>query len=432
MANEKISAFSTILTIPGGPIAIKEVEGIAAYCDDPNNPGSKVNVSFSGSDIEDLYLQDLNSVLDQGNQSPNGGEIEMLDANGFNPLTLSQTGLTAAPSSNLTLTGSGFITLSTSGNNAGISLSTLGSTGSGNITIASRQSGGRLELESSGLLRFNFQTPTANQVLQTINTSGDVEWVDLPSASTPDLAAVLTAGNTASDSIDFTSSYGIIDRNASLGTGGQVLLSTGSALEWTSYGIEQVLQTSSSAGTGQSITFTDGTNINVLSVTGFDSASTATLEVKSSGASVEVNSVNNDVILKGGENLILENTGLGTPIAGDYLIADDATGKAKWYTDPKAFQTLSAGVSDTWAYRDGNNAVWAVGAGSVTLTITGASSGDSGTLVLVVSTGEVTWPSGSLWPDATAPTLSGNGTTVVSFIYDGSDYYWSYGQNFGA
>ncbi len=429
MANEKISAFSTISTIPGGPIQIKEVEGIAAYCDDPNNPGTKVNVSFSGSDIEDLYLQDLDSVLTQGNQSPNGGEIEMLDAAGFNPLTFSQTGLAASPSSPISFTGSGLITMTASGNSGGISLSTGFNTGSANVIITAASTNGRLELRSEGLLRFNFETPTANQVLQTINTSGDMEWVDLPSGATPDLAAVLTEGNTASDSIDFTSSYGIIDRNSSLGTGGQLLASTGSALEWTTYGLQQVLQTSSTAGTGQSITFTDGTNINVLSVTGFDSASTATLEVKSSGANVEINSVNNDVILKGAGDLILQNAGLGSPNSGAYLVADGTTGLAKWYKDPKAFVTLTG--SPTWVIRDGYNATWNIGAGSLTLSIT-AVDGDSGTLIVINNGGEITWPANSNWPDATEPTLTAAGTDVFSFIYDGTNYYWSFGQNFGA
>jgi len=199
MANEKISAFSTISTIPGGPIQIKEVEGIAAYCDDPNNPGTKVNVSFSGSDIEDLYLQDLSSVLDQGDQSPNGGQIQMLDAGGFNPLTLSQTGLAASPSSNIAFTGSGFITMVASGNAGGISLSTGFNAGSANVIITAGSTGGRLELRSEGLLRFNFETPTANQVLQTVNSSGDMEWVDLPSGAASNLGDVLTAGNESDD-----------------------------------------------------------------------------------------------------------------------------------------------------------------------------------------------------------------------------------------
>ena len=217
--------------------------------------------------------------------------------------------------------------------------------------------------------------------------------------------------------------------SASPGTSGQVLTSTGTSVEWTTYGLEQVLQTSSAAGTGQSITFTDGTNINVLSVTGFDSASTATLEVKSSGANVEVNSVNNDVILKGGGDLVLENTGLGTPVSGDYLVADGVTGKAQWQTDPKAFVTLTG--SPTWIIRNGYNATWNIAAGSETLSIT-ADDGDSGTLVVINAGGEITWPANSNWPDATEPTLTATGTDVFSFIYDGTNYYWSFGQNFGA
>lgn len=222
---------------------------------------------------------------------------------------------------------------------------------------------------------------------------------------------------------------GIIDRLGNLGTAGQALLSTGSALEWTTYGLEQVLDTSSVAGTGQSITFTDGTNINVLSVTGFNSASTATLEVKSSGANVEVNSVNDDVILKGGGNLVLENTGLGTPVSGDYLVADGVTGKAVWQTDPKAFVTLTG--SPTWVIRNGYNATWNIGAGSETLSIT-AVDGDTGTLIVINNGGEITWPANSNWPDSTEPTLTATGTDVFSFIYDGTNYYWSFGQNFGA
>ncbi len=456
MANRKISQFTTVTDITA-------VNGLAGY-------DATTNIQISGNALiaslqNNLYkpygatgtvltidsngvpawepggsgsLQDLDSVLTQGNQSPIGGFIEMLDGLGSNPLTLTQGGLGASPASNLTVQGSGLISISNTGNNKDISMSTLSSTGTGNIIIAAKQSGGRLELESDGDLRFNFDSPAVNQILKTINTDGDVEWVDIPvvpTINTPTLDALAnpTTGNDSNPAISLddgnAGTYNVILTG---GNGINVDRIDDENITIASSGLAGVLTASSSATSGQSITFTDGTNINVLSVTGFDSASTATLEVKSSGADVEVNSVSNDVILKGDGDLILENTGLGTPTSGDYLISESSTGKAVWYTDPKAFQTLSAGVSDTWAYRDGNNAVWAVGAGSVTLTITGASSGDSGTLILIVSTGEVTWPTGSLWPDATEPTLAGNGTTVVSFIYDGSDYYWSYGQNFGA
>ncbi len=499
MANRKISQFTTVTDITA-------VNGLAGY-------DATTNIQISGNALiasleNNLYkpfgavgdvltidsngvpawepggagsLQDLDSVLTQGNQSPNGGFIEMLDINGGNPLTLTQSGLAASPSSNLTLQGSGFISLFTSGNNADIALSTLSSTGTGNIVIAARQSGGRLELESSGDLRFNFETPTANQVLQTINASGDMEWVDLPSGAASDLGDVLTAGNESDDgqilkmvdageyleiyanSIKHTTIANdfeieneqgdlslIASQNIEIESGGELRIKPNTALgtpgtgyvltaknnlgdlEWSQFAnaspLNDVLANGSGANPGQSITFAGGGGIiNVFSVTG--SNANGSNEVKASGGNVEINSVGDDVVLKGGGDLYLENTGLGTPTSGDYLIADGAAGKTTWFTDPKAFVTLSG--SPTWVIRDGYNATWNIGAGSLTLAIT-ASDGDTGTLIVINNGGEITWPANSNWPDATEPTLTAAGTDVFSFIYDGTNYYWSFGQNFGA
>ncbi len=77
MADKKISAFSTITTIPGGPITVSDVLGIAGYCDDPAAPGTDVNVSFSGAEIVAAGLQDLDSVLTAGNAANN--DIELND-----------------------------------------------------------------------------------------------------------------------------------------------------------------------------------------------------------------------------------------------------------------------------------------------------------------------------------------------------------------
>jgi hypothetical protein len=96
----------------------------------------------------------------------------------------------------------------------------------------------------------------------------------------------------------------------------------------------------------------------------------------------------------------------------------------------KAFVTLPAGANASWTVKDNYNASWNIGAGSVTLSIT-ASSGDSGTLVVTTTTGSITWPANSNWPDATEPTLTANGTDIFSFLYDGTNYYWTFGQNFG-
>lgn len=157
-----------------------------------------------------------------------------------------------------------------------------------------------------------------------------------------------------------------------------------------------------------------------------NTASLSTIDGTTVGGDVTISSSSGDVIITGGENLVLTNTGLGTPTSGDYLIADGVTGVTSWFTDPKAFVTLTG--SPTWVVRNGYNATWNVGAGSETLSIT-ADDGDSGTLIVTTTTGEITWPAGSLWVGGTEPTLT-NGVDVFSFIYDGTNYYWSYGQDF--
>lgn len=159
-----------------------------------------------------------------------------------------------------------------------------------------------------------------------------------------------------------------------------------------------------------------------------NTASLSTIDGTTLGGNVTISSSSGDVIITGGENLVLTNTGLGTPVSGDYLVADGVTGKAVWQTDPKAFVTLTG--SPTWVIRNGYNATWNIAAGSETLSIT-ADDGDSGTLVVINAGGEITWPANSNWPDATEPTLTATGTDVFSFIYDGTNYYWSFGQNFG-
>jgi len=157
-----------------------------------------------------------------------------------------------------------------------------------------------------------------------------------------------------------------------------------------------------------------------------NTASLSTIDGTTLGGNVTISSSSGDVVITGGENLVLTNSGLGTAAAGDYLVADGPSGIAKWFTDPKAFVTLTG--SPTWVIRDGYNATWNVGSGSETLTITCAD-GDSGTLIVTATTGEITWPAGSLWVGGTEPTLT-NGVDVFSFIYDGTNYYWSYGQDF--
>ena len=124
----------------------------------------------------------------------------------------------------------------------------------------------------------------------------------------------------------------------------------------------------------------------------------------------------------------------GTIGTNGQVLTSQGVGNGVEWIDPdaaKAFVTLPAGANATWVVKSNYNASWNIGAGSVTLSIT-ASSGDSGTLVVTSTTGSITWPANSNWPDATEPTLTANGTDIFSFLYDGTNYYWTFGQNFGA
>ena len=101
-----------------------------------------------------------------------------------------------------------------------------------------------------------------------------------------------------------------------------------------------------------------------------------------------------------------------------------------WVTEgaDKAFVALT-GATPTWTIRNNYNATWTPPAGSVTLNIT-ASAGDSGAIVIDSSNSPaITYPATSQFTGGTAPTLSG-GTDVLSFLYDGTNYYWTYGLDF--
>ena len=125
---------------------------------------------------------------------------------------------------------------------------------------------------------------------------------------------------------------------AASATSGHVLTSNGAsalptwqAVSASASPLPDVLTAGSTANVGQSITFAGGGGIiNVFSISGSDT--NGSNEIKASGGDVEVNSVSNDVILKGGGDLIVENTGLGTPAIGDVLTAKTVGGIVEWTT----------------------------------------------------------------------------------------------------
>jgi len=97
----------------------------------------------------------------------------------------------------------------------------------------------------------------------------------------------------------------------------------------------------------------------------------------------------------------------------------------------KTFQTLTDGDTVTWNIENGYNAKVTL-AGDRTLSITNAVSGDSGTLVVIqdaVGGHTLTLPAGSKEiGGAITLSVAANATDIISFLYDGTAYYWNIGN----
>jgi len=93
--------------------------------------------------------------------------------------------------------------------------------------------------------------------------------------------------------------------------------------------------------------------------------------------------------------------------------------------------TLS-GTTPSWDIRANYNAELTINAAGSTLEITGALAGDYGTVVVDSSAStSLTFPAGSVHPGGTAPTLTGTANKdVLSFLYDGTNYYWTSALDF--
>lgn len=86
-------------------------------------------------------------------------------------------------------------------------------------------------------------------------------------------------------------------------------------------------------------------------------------------------------------------------------------------------------------WQNGNKAKFTFGAGNETLTFTDANGVAGFTLIVQqdgVGSRTITWPASVKWESGTAPTLStgANAVDIVSFLFDGTNYYGSYGLNF--
>ena len=98
-------------------------------------------------------------------------------------------------------------------------------------------------------------------------------------------------------------------------------------------------------------------------------------------------------------------------------------------------QTLTSGATITWNVTNGANSELTLNATGATLSITNPIAGYTYTLVVTQGAGGsrtiTTWPTGTRWTGGTAPTLSTTAgqRDVVSFYYNGSNYYGTFLPN---
>lgn len=104
----------------------------------------------------------------------------------------------------------------------------------------------------------------------------------------------------------------------------------------------------------------------------------------------------------------------------------------------KTFQELltTGGDASEWDIKDGYNAKIDFDASSANaFDFTSASSditavnGHYGTLIVIngSTAGTITFPTGSRWVGGGTPTPTADGVDIYSFVYDGSNFYWTYG-----
>ena len=167
-----------------------------------------------------------------------------------------------------------------------------------------------------------------------------------------------------------------------------------------------------------------------------NTASLSTIDGSTIGGNVTISSSSGDVIITGGENLVLTNTGLGTPAVGDVLTASTTGGIAEWTTPSSGggggYTTLTSAASTVWDGSNGLSASWQPTVTTPFNTLdmsSGFSAGDRGSLIIDVSTTtNFILPSNSKAADGDI-SVSGVNKTILDYVYDGTNFYWSNRKN---
>jgi hypothetical protein len=122
----------------------------------------------------------------------------------------------------------------------------------------------------------------------------------------------------------------------------------------------------------------------------------------------------------------------GTTGATGATGATGSTGPAP--TDSKTILTLTDASTITWDYTTGYNAKVTLG-GNRNISITGATSGDYGSLIIIQGSGTartITFGTGHKFPSGTYSFTSGATASydIYSFFHDGTSYNWSFAKNY--
>lgn len=162
-----------------------------------------------------------------------------------------------------------------------------------------------------------------------------------------------------------------------------------------------------------------------------NTASLSTIDGTTIGGNVTISSSSGDVIITGGENLVLTNTGLGTPAVGDVLTAKTTGGVAEWTTPSsggvEAFTSLTSADAITWDASVSTNAEIQLGNFLNVLSITNATSGMHFSLLIDASANDVLiFPNTFYGPSNLPnwiPSIPTADNYVIQFFYDGSNFF---------
>jgi len=128
---------------------------------------------------------------------------------------------------------------------------------------------------------------------------------------------------------------------------------------------------------------------------------------------------------------------LGNPTVNGYILSSTTGGTRSWVSKNDmytSYQTLTPSASVTWNLVNGYNAKITLDR-NVALSLSNVSGGMSGCLIVTQnSTGgwNLTLPTSHKIIDGGILTISSaaNAVTILTFVFDGTYYYWSFGNNY--